>query len=181
MPEIFTIFDTETTGLSPYKGDRLIEIAALQIIDGEVSREEFVTLINPERNIPAEATKVNGITSDMVKNAPKAHEVLAYFMEFIGNSTIVAHNAQFDLRFLSAELKKANLLIPLPDHQCTLEISRELFPYQKLHNLDAVCMRLGIDTSQMNRHRALDDVILTAKVFMRFQTIKKKHRIANKA
>ncbi len=163
---VYTVFDTETTGLSPYKGDRVIELAALKIIDGKISQETFVTLINPERNIPYAASSVNGITDAMVKDAPVMFDVLPYFMEFIGDSVIVAHNAKFDMRFLESEIKLCGLDNKLPQSICTVEMSRKLFPYQRYHNLDVVTKRIGVKIS--DRHRALGDVIATAEVFLRF-------------
>lgn len=167
MSPIYTVFDTETTGLNPEKGDRIIEIAAIQIIDQKISNETFVTLFNPERPLAPEAAKVNGITPEMVEDAPHIKDILPYFLEFVGTSTLVAHNAEFDMKFLRAEMKNCGLKNRLPPVLCTLEMSRQHFSFQRHHNLDAVTKRFNIKIS--NRHRALGDVIATAQVFLEFQ------------
>jgi len=166
MDKIYTVFDTETTGLSPNRGDRIIEIAAMKIIDGQLSDETFVTLINPERSLSLAAQAVNGISAEMVKDAPKMHKILPHFMDFIGGSTLVAHNAQFDIKFLKAELQKCGLSGVIPPVMCTLSLSRKFFSYQNKHNLDVVTSRFGIKIK--NRHRALGDVEATAQVFLKF-------------
>jgi DNA polymerase-3 subunit epsilon len=169
MRKIYTIFDTETTGLSPANGDRIIEMAAIKVIDGQITREKFDTLINPERSISLSASAVNGITDDMVQGKPKMSEILPKFLQFVGDSALVAHNAQFDKMFLEAEINKCGINLPIPKFVCTLNLSRKIFPYERSHNLDSVARRLGIEGG--DRHRALGDVNITAQVFIKFLNI----------
>lgn len=169
MPQIYTVFDTETTGLYPGGGDRIVEIAAIQIIDGEISNEEFVTLINPERAIPFAASRVNNISDAMVRNAPIMKEILPLFMEFIEGTTLVAHNANFDMRFLKSECEICGIHTPLPESICTVQLSRKIFPHERYHNLDDVSFRLDIEIE--DRHRALGDVQATAQAFLKLNEL----------
>lgn len=165
---IFVVFDVETTGLYPDRGDRIIEIAGIKIVDGKIQEEQvFNTLVNPGRPISPEASEVSKITDAMVTDAPTMADVLPKFLEFIEDSTLVAHNAQFDMSFLQSEMMHAQLETSLPQYQCTLDLSRRIFPYQQQHNLDIVMRRMNVKTTG-DRHRALTDVVATAEVFLQF-------------
>lgn len=159
---VFTVVDVETTGLFPYSGDKICEIAALKVEpDGSTSR--FESLVDPERPLSPEAFSVNGITPEMVKGQPKVDEVLPDFMDFIKGSVLVAYNAAFDLGFLECALgeeKKA-----LGDFQSidALRLARRLFPGLKRYNLLNVAQTLHIYPTV--EHRAMADVLTTWEVF----------------
>lgn len=166
LPPI-TVFDVETTGLDPTKGHRIIEIAGLRIQDGMVDETKtFVSLVNPERDIPWEAKQVNKISDDDVRSAPGIEEVLPKFLEFAKGTILVAHNATFDMGFLRYEKEMCWGYIDLPECLCTMRLSRTLYAREFGHSLDAVARRLNLTLPQA-RHRALPDVILTAHAFLR--------------
>ncbi len=166
LPPI-TVFDLETTGLDPRKGHKIIEIAGLRIENGELDETKtFVSLVNPEREIPFEARQVNKITDDAVRNAPSIEEVLPKFLDFAAGSILVAHNAQFDMGFLQVEKDLCWGYVDLPDCLCTMKLSQAVFPREFGHSLDAVARRLSLRMPQA-RHRALPDVILTAHAFLK--------------
>jgi len=173
MRRIYTIFDTETTGLSLDQGDRIIEMAAIKIIDGRITNEKFEALINPERLISLSASAVNGITNEMVENKPTMYKILPKFLRFVGDSALVAHNASFDKKFLQAEINKCGINLPIPKFVCTLRLSKKIFPYERRHNLDVVAKRMGVGIQEEDRHRALGDVKITAEVFIKFLEIMK--------
>ncbi len=161
----FIVFDVETTGLSPQDGDRIIEIAAMKV-RGKKVVEEFYTLVNPNRSLPAQATQINQITEEMLSNAPTADAVLPRMISFIGGGCVVGHNVRFDLGFLCYELslmgRKLNEDTPAVD---TLKMARELLPYLSMHKLSHVARSLGIAIGQT--HRAMADVALTVQVMLR--------------
>lgn len=163
MDPIFTIFDTETTGFYPQRGDRIIEIAAIRI-QGTTLLGEFQSMVNPERPLAYEAMKVNGITEEMVKDAPTIDQVLPKFLEFAAGSTLIAHNAQFDLNFINYEIERQGIFHPPVEAICTVNLSRKILPQLGSHSLDSLIQHLNITCAQ--RHRALDDVKATAKVFL---------------
>lgn len=163
----FTVFDTETTGLDPQKGDKIIEIAGLKIVNGEIKEEQnFVALVNPERTIPWEARQVNKITDEDVATALTIDQVLPKFLAFAEGTTLVAHNARFDMNFLEVEKECCWGFIDLPDCICTMQLSKHLHPSEFRHNLDLVGTRLGLQIPT-ERHRALPDVILTAQALIK--------------
>lgn len=166
LPPI-TVFDVETTGLNAMNGHRVIEIAGLRMENGIVNEaKSFVSLVNPERSIPWEAKQVNKIRDEDVLLAPGIEDVLPRFLDFAKGSILVAHNATFDMSFLTAEKELCWGYIDLPECMCTMRLSRALFPGEFGHSLDAVARRLGLDIPTA-RHRALPDVVLTANALLK--------------
>ncbi|MBI2635705.1 3'-5' exonuclease [Candidatus Peregrinibacteria bacterium] len=162
-----TIFDVETTGLDPLNGHRIVEIAGVRMENGDISHEHpFVTFVNPERDIPWDARRVNKISDEDVRSAPTVDLVLPRFLEFAKGSLLAAHNAQFDYGFLEAEKQYCWGYTDLPDCLCTLTLSRNLYPTAFGHSLDAVCRRFNLEMPVM-RHRALADALLTAQALLR--------------
>ncbi len=161
----FVVFDVETTGLSPQQGDRIIEIAAMKIRSGQVV-DKFHSLVNPQRSIPAEASRVNNITEDMIADAPTSREVLPRMIDFIAGACVAGHNARFDVGFLSFELaamgRKLKDDTPVID---TLKMAKELLPYLSSYKLAYLARSLGVTVTET--HRALADVALTVAVFNR--------------
>ncbi len=171
---IFTIFDTETTGLDPKAGHKILEIAAIKIQQGKIIEGKvFDQLIDPKRDLPFDSAKVNGITVEMLAGKPTIDTVMPQFMDFIDGTVLVAHNAEFDMGFLNEALFETNPFGYLPTAICTKKLSRKLFPQEKFHSLDTVSYRLGITHDQSARHRALADVELLAKVFLKLVEIGK--------
>ena len=159
----YVVFDLETTGAkSP--PCRVTEIGAFRVKNGELAGE-FQTLVNPETPIPEFITGLTNITDEMVKTAPKFAEVASDFMEFVGDSVLVAHNAAFDMRFLNAEIGKIhqNYRVGNP-HLCTVKLSRKLIPEIENHRLNTVANFYSIDLT--NHHRASADALATAKIFI---------------
>jgi len=160
------VFDLETTGLSAWGGDEIIEIGAMRIFGREIDEKNiFHSLVNPGRLIPHEATRVNGITNEMVAAAPTLIEILPKFLEFVGEANLVAQNAKFDMGFVMKSLAKFKIKKNL-EVSDTMVMSRRAFPGESRHNLDVICQRLGISVDGANRHRSIDDVRLTAKAFL---------------
>jgi DNA polymerase-3 subunit alpha (Gram-positive type) len=161
----FVIFDVETTGLSPVDGDRIIEIAAVKVKGPQVV-DKFYSLVNPQRDIPAQATEINNITQEMVVSAPVAADILPEIIRFIGGACVAGHNVRFDLGFLCYELalvgRRLNDQTPAVD---TLKMARELLPYLSNHKLSYLARSLGVVVGET--HRAMADVEITAAVFFR--------------
>lgn len=160
------VLDTETTGMDPVKGDKLVEIGCVEIMNYLPTGKTYHVYINPEREIPAEATAVHGITNDFVKDKPVFGEIVGDFLDFIGDARLVIHNAAFDMKFLNAELKTFGF--PSLDSRRvtdTLLMAREKFPGSPA-NLDALCRRFGIDNSSRTYHGALLDSQLLAEVYL---------------
>lgn len=160
------LFDTETTGLDPARGDRLIEIAAIELINDLPTAGYYHTLLDPERDVPEEATRVHGYSSEDLRGKPRFVEIADDFLAFVGDSPLIAHNARFDFGFMNAELAAARL--PLLDETRmvdTLELARKKFPGMP-NSLDALCRRFSIDLSERTTHNALLDCRLLAKVYV---------------
>ncbi len=173
-PEIFIVFDTETTGLDATGGDELIEFGAIPIIDGELREDcAFQSLIDPDRPIPPDATRVHGVTDEMVRGKPRLELVLPEFLRFCGPHPLVAQNAKFDMGFLQAACTRLEKAMPTGEVHDTMLLSRQVFPGARRHSLDDICYRLDIEVG--NRHRSIDDVIYTAKAFLKLR-----ERIAEK-
>jgi DNA polymerase III subunit epsilon len=160
------ILDTETTGLDPRRGDRVIELCALEMVDGRLTGEQFHKLINPQRDIPIESTNVHGLTLVDVADAPVFAEIADSFLAFMGDSAMVAHNASFDHGFLNWELRNVGKdAIPQTKVIDTLAIAKVKFPGARL-SLDALCNRFSIDLSARTKHSALIDTKLLAEVYI---------------
>lgn len=160
------VLDTETTGMDPAQGDRLVEIGCVELENHLPTGKTYHIYLNPERDIPAEATAVHGITNDFVKDKPTFGEVVGEFVDFIGDAKLVIHNAEFDMKFLNAELKTFGF--PSIDFRRaidTVKIARMKFPGSPA-NLDALCRRFGIDNSSRAFHGALLDSQLLAEVYL---------------
>lgn len=162
---VYTVFDTETTGLDPSGGDEIIAIGAVRIVNGRLLRHEvFEQLVDPHRPLAPASIAVHGITPEMVAGQPTIDRVLPLFRVFCEETVLVGHNAAFDMRFL--QLKEATTGVrftqPVLD---TLLLSEVLHPAQELHRLEAIAERLGIDV--VGRHTALGDAIVTGEVFLR--------------
>jgi len=174
--QVFCVLDTETTGLSPRSGDRIVEIAVYKIdlSNGYRLSDKYVKLINPERYIPLSVSKIHGIYDYHVEKAPKFFEICESFLEFIGNNILVIQNAPFDLSFLNNELRLCSHLSLDNEIIDTISMSWKVFRGHTRHNLDSICQRLNINTA-VQRHRAEGDVIITAEAFikMREMLIKK--------
>ncbi|MCU7611638.1 DNA polymerase III subunit epsilon [Anaplasma capra] len=160
------VLDTETTGLDAASGDRIVEIGCVELIDSVMTGQVFHEYINPERVIPIAATKIHGITNDMVKDMPRFAEVADKFFNFVRDSVLVIHNAGFDLKFIEMEMERIGgtkkLNNPVVD---TLEVARRKFPGMPA-SLDALCKRFDISTSSRKFHGALKDATLLARVYV---------------
>lgn len=158
----FTVFDVETTGLDPKRGHRITEIGAVRVENGQVLREKtFCTFVNPEREIPSEVKQITHISDEDVAGAPTIMAVLPQFLEFAQGSYLVAHNASFDMSFLTTEKEFCWGYLELPECFCTMKLSQHLWPTAFRHTLDQVGLRLNLEIPK-DRHRALPDVLLTA-------------------
>lgn len=161
----YVVFDVETTGLSPLDGDRIIEIAAVKVRNGEIVAS-IDSLINPQRAIPEEAQKINKITEAMIVNAPTAEQFLPQITEFIGGGCLVGHNIKFDLDFLCYELsligRRLNEVTPAVD---TLKLAKRVLPQLSNYQLSNLALYFGARLE--GTHRALADVKLTVTVLNR--------------
>jgi DNA polymerase-3 subunit epsilon len=159
------VLDTETTGLDPRQGHRIIEVAAIELNGRKVSERTFHRYINPEREIDEGAAAVHGLTLDRLQDEPKFAEVAPALLEFIAGAELIIHNAPFDIGFLNAELALAglpSLTNPVID---TLKVAKDLHPGKK-NNLNALCDRYQIDNSHRTLHGALLDTELLAEVYL---------------
>jgi DNA polymerase III subunit epsilon len=160
------VLDTETTGLDPNAGHRLVEVACIELSNRLPTGKTFQSYFNPERDMPEEAFKVHGLTREFLSAHPRFADKAAALLEFVGDAPLVIHNAEFDLRFLRAELKLCELL-GLADNAIvdTVNLARRTFPGQPA-SLDALCRRFMIDLSQRSLHGAMLDCELLAQVYV---------------
>jgi DNA polymerase III subunit epsilon len=160
------VLDTETTGLDPATGDRVIEIAAIELANLVPTGREWHALLDPERDVPEESTRVHGFTAEMLRGKPKFAEVAEELLLFLGEAPIIAHNAPFDFGFLDAELLRAGRRrLDRARMIDSLAIAKKRFLGMP-NSLDALCRRLGVDNSMRTSHNALLDVRLLAQVYL---------------
>ena len=161
----FTVFDTETTGLDPGGGDKIISIAAVRIVKLQMlSGERFDQLVNPGRDIPAETTKIHGINAEMVRSKPGIEEILPMFDQFVADTILVAHNAAFDMRMLQTYEAQTKIKFSNPVLD-TLLLSAVIHSAHDNHNLKDIGRRLGVDV--LGRHTAIGDATTTAMIFLK--------------
>ncbi len=160
------VLDTETTGTDPKEGHRVLEVAAIEVVNMLPTGRHYRTLIDPERDIPSDSSRIHGFTSADVEGAPRFADVAQALLDFIGDAPIVAHNAPFDFMHLNAELSRVGMA-PLPESRMvdTLVLAKRRFPGMP-NSLDALCRRFEIDLSERTTHNALLDVRLLAKVYL---------------
>lgn len=160
------VFDTETTGLSPYSGDRMVEIGCVEIYNRVETGRHFHCYFNPDRDMPFEAEAVHGLSTIFLSDKPRFGEKVEELLAFIEDSPLVAHNATFDFGFLNYELEKCGRDgVSMTRMVDTLTLARSRHPGAK-HSLDALCMRFGIDRSHRVKHGALLDAQLLAQVYV---------------
>jgi DNA polymerase-3 subunit epsilon len=158
------VLDTETTGLYPEQGHRIIEIAAIELDGRRVTQKHFHHYLDPEREVDEGAARVHGFTWDMLRGRAKFADVAASFLEFVDGAELIIHNAPFDMGFLNHELKLMGLPILHNEVMDTLKIAREMHPGKK-NSLDALCSRYEIDNTHRTLHGALLDTELLAEVY----------------
>ena len=165
--ERLIVLDTETTGIRPEEGHRIIEVGAVQILNREITSTEFHKYIQPNRPV-GDSVNIHGITDKFLINKPQFNQISNDLLSFIEGATLIIHNAPFDLGFLDSELKINGINKKIKDI-CqiidTLELSKEQRP-GTMHNLDALCRRFGVDTSARTRHGALLDAQILAQVYL---------------
>ncbi len=160
------VLDTETTGLDPASGHRIVEIGCVELINHVPTGANFHEYINPERDMPQEAFAVHGLSEEFLADKPRFAEIAGDFLSFIGDAQLVIHNAGFDMKFINAELVLANME-PLPMSRAidTVAMARRKFPGSRV-NLDVLCRRFGIDNTARTKHGALLDAELLAEVYL---------------
>lgn len=159
------VLDTETTGLDPLRGDRLVEIGCVEVVNRFVTGQVFHRYLNPERPMSPEAFAVHGLSDAFLADKPVFRDIADDFLAFIGEDPLVIHNASFDMGFLNAELKRIRKGALAGDRVVdTLTIARRKHPGQQ-NSLDALCARYGIDNSRRSRHGALLDAEILAEVY----------------
>ncbi|MFD3188908.1 DNA polymerase III subunit epsilon [Sedimentitalea sp. HM32M-2] len=160
------VLDTETTGFDPQSGDRIVEIGAVELNNHVATGRTYHQYINPERAMPQEAFEVHGLGDDFLRDKPKFAEIGQAFLDFVGESKLVIHNAAFDMKFLNAELGWIQLpQLPWEQAIDTLAIARKRFPGSPA-SLDALCRRFNIDNSSRTLHGALLDSEILAEVYL---------------
>jgi DNA polymerase-3 subunit epsilon len=160
------VLDTETTGLDPAAGHRIVEVAAVELVNTVPTGARFHRYANPEREMPAEAFEVHGLSDAFLSQHPTFDHLVDELLGFIGDATLVIHNAEFDMRFLNAELARCGRPPLAPERaNCTLLLARRRFPGAQA-SLDALCKRFAIDNSHRTKHGALLDAELLAAVYL---------------
>lgn len=160
------VLDTETTGMDPYTGDRIIEIGCLELINHMPTGNAKQWYLNPEREVPLDAVRIHGITTEFLIDKPKFIQIADDFLSFIEDSKLIIHNAAFDMKFINAELDWADYKnIKMPLVLDTLEMARKKFP-GKRNSLDALCQRFNINNSHRTLHGALLDAEILAEVYL---------------
>ncbi len=160
------ILDTETTGMEPGEGHRLVEIGCLELENHLPTGRSFHSYLNPQRDVPPDAARVHGLTTEFLKDKPLFTEKVEEFIAFIGDAVLVIHNAEFDMKFINAELKAAGFkTLTMSRVVDTLPMARQKFPGQPA-NLDALCRRFKVDNSGRKFHGALLDAELLSEVYL---------------
>lgn len=163
------VLDTETTGLEPKEGHRIIEIGCVEVIKRRVTRNDYHQYLQPDREIDEEAQNVHGITPEFLADKPRFNEVVDAFMEYVKGAELLIHNAPFDIGFLNHELKLVNSRWGCIEDHCkvtdTLVMARQRYPGQR-NSLDALCRRLDVDNSHRDLHGALLDSQILADVYL---------------
>lgn len=160
------VLDTETTGFEPREGHRLVEIGCVELINHLPTGKIFHKYLNPERDVPADAFRVHGLSNEFLADKPLFAEIVDEFLAFVKDSPLVIHNAAFDMKFINAELSaQKKPIIPFERAVDTLNIARRKFPGSPA-SLDALCKRFGVDNSNREKHGALLDAELLAEVYL---------------
>ena len=163
------VLDTETTGLYADRGDRIVEIGCIELLERRPSGRTFHTYLNPDREFSAGAQEVTGLTLEFLADKPRFHEVVDEFLAFVDGAELVIHNAAFDIGFLDAELARLGPQFADMKSRCavedTLQMARARYPGQRV-SLDALCRRLGVDNAQRQLHGALLDAQLLTDVYL---------------
>lgn len=161
------VLDTETTGMDPTTGDRIVEIGCVEMVDRMLTGHHFHVYINPERDMPVEAFNVHGLSEEFLSDKPVFANVAQDFLSYIDGGELIIHNATFDMKFLDYELELLGL--KSLTSQCSvidsLKVARDMYPGQR-NSLDALCKRLGIDNSKRTLHGALLDSEILAQVYL---------------
>ncbi|HOB63407.1 MAG TPA: DNA polymerase III subunit epsilon [Candidatus Competibacteraceae bacterium] len=169
MRERQVVLDTETTGLDPAQGHRVIEIGCIELLNRRLTGQHFHVYLQPDRRIDAEAIKIHGITNEFLADQPRFAEVAEEFLDFVRDAELIIHNAAFDLNFLNHELRRCGRGQPSLEQLCTVEdtllLARQRHPGQR-NSLDALCKRYAIDNSQRTLHGALLDAEILADVYL---------------
>ncbi|MEQ2355636.1 DNA polymerase III subunit epsilon [Pseudoalteromonas piscicida] len=176
------VLDTETTGIDPKAGHRIIEIGCVELVNRRLTGNNFHVYINPQRDIEEEAIDVHGITNEFLRDKPFFHQIAQEFFDYIKGAELVIHNAPFDVGFMDHEFAKLNQGFPATHDYCqvldTLVMARDLHPGQK-NSLDALCRRYDIDNSKRTLHGALLDSEILADVYLSMTGGQKKLNLAN--
>ena len=163
------VLDTETTGLYPDRGDRVVEIGCVELLERRPSGRTFHCYLHPDREFSAGAQEVTGLTLEFLADKPRFHEVAEEFLAFVEGTELVIHNAAFDIGFLDAELARLGPQFGRMQARCTVEdsllLARQRYPGQR-NSLDALCRRLGVDNAHRQLHGALLDAQLLAEVYL---------------
>ncbi len=160
------VLDTETTGLDPVSGDRIVEIGCIELINHLPTGENYHQYVNPERDVPAESFRIHGLSEAFLGDFPIFASIADQFLDFIGDDKIVAHNASFDMKFVNAELARLGFApIPMSRAVDTVQIARSRFPGAGA-SLDDLCRRFGVDNTSRTLHGALLDADLLAAVYI---------------
>ena len=165
----FTVFDTETTGLQPTRGDEIISVGAVRAVNGRLLRQEsFERLVDPQRRVPPAATAVHGLTREMLDGKPTIDTVLPEFARYAADTVLVGHNGGFDLQFLRLKESRTGVRFTQPVLD-TLLLDAVIHPDHAEHSLEAIAARLGVEV--VARHSALGDALVTGEVFLRLMTL----------
>jgi len=169
MSERQIVLDTETTGLDPAQGHRVIEIGCVELLNRRLTRRQFHVYLCPDRAIDPEAVRVHGLTTEFLADQPRFAEIAEEFLQFVQGAELIIHNAPFDLGFLNQELRRCGRSQTTLEQLCTVEdtllLARRRHPGQR-NSLDALCKRYNIDNSQRTRHGALLDAEILADVYL---------------